>query len=196
MLLRITLPLVAPAIAFAAVLIFLLSLGEIGVPMYLRFPVYPVETLTQFAAFYDFRAATVAAAPLLLVTLVILGLQTRLHKRVLQLGRRTPRGEVVADCVRRLAVAAVRAGAGIRRRRGCDCRSALLSFNRPPLTPTGWRSRAPAIASCEASPSPRPARLCLPYSAFSGAISPSAGRFFFGGPMNGWRSSSSRCPDR
>jgi iron(III) transport system permease protein len=92
---RITLPLVAPAIAFAAVLIFLLALGEIGVPMYLRFPVYPVETLTQFAAFYDLRAAAVTAAPLLLVTLAILGLQTRLHKRVLQLGRRTPRGEAV-----------------------------------------------------------------------------------------------------
>ena len=95
MLARITLPLVAPAIAFAAVLIFLLALGEIGVPMYLRFPVYPVETLTQFAAFYDLRAATVTAAPLLLVTLAVLGLQTRLHKRVLQLGRRTPRGEAV-----------------------------------------------------------------------------------------------------
>jgi iron(III) transport system permease protein len=92
---RITLPLIAPAIAFAAVLIFLLSFGEIGVPMYLRFPVYPVETLTQFAAFYDLRAATVAAAPLLLVTLAVLGLQTRLHTRVLQLGRRTPRGEAV-----------------------------------------------------------------------------------------------------
>jgi iron(III) transport system permease protein len=49
--------------------------------------------LTQFAAFYDLRAATVAAAPLLLVTLAVLGLQTRLHSRVLQLGRRTPRGE-------------------------------------------------------------------------------------------------------
>jgi iron(III) transport system permease protein len=92
---RITLPLVAPAIAFAAVLIFLLALGEIGVPMYLRFAVYPVETLTQFAAFDDLRAATVTAAPLLLVTLAVLGLQTRLHKRVLQLGRRTPRGEAV-----------------------------------------------------------------------------------------------------
>jgi iron(III) transport system permease protein len=92
---RITLPLMAPAIAFAAVLILLLSLGEIGAPMYLRFSVYPVETLTQFAAFYDFRAATVAAAPLLLVTLIILGLQSRLQKRVLELGRRTPSGEPV-----------------------------------------------------------------------------------------------------
>ena len=87
-LLRITLPLMVPAISFAAGLIFLLSMGEISVPMYLRFPVYPVETLTQFAAFYDFRAANVAASPLFLVTLVILGLQTGVHKRVL-LGRRT-----------------------------------------------------------------------------------------------------------
>ena len=51
--------------------------------------------MTQFAAFYDFRAATVAAAPLLLVTLIVLGLQTGLHRRVLELGRRTPRGEAV-----------------------------------------------------------------------------------------------------
>jgi iron(III) transport system permease protein len=87
---RITLPLIAPAIGFAAMLIFLLALGEIGVPMYLHFPVYPVETLTQFAAFYDFRAATVAAAPLLVVTIIILGLQTGLQTRVLELGRRTP----------------------------------------------------------------------------------------------------------
>ena len=87
---RITLPLMFPAISFAAVLIFLLSIGEIGVPTYLRFPVYPVETLTQFAAFYDFRAANVAASPLFLLTLIILGLQTGLLRRVLQLGRHTP----------------------------------------------------------------------------------------------------------
>ena len=89
-LLRITLPLMIPAISFAAVLIFLLSIGEISVPMYLRFPVYPSRRSTQFAAFYDFRAANVAASPLFLLTLIILGLQTGLHKRLLQLGRRTP----------------------------------------------------------------------------------------------------------
>ena len=93
-LLRITLPLIVPAISFAAALIFLLSIGEISVPMYLRFPVYPVETLTQFAAFYDFRAANVAASPLFLLTLIILGLQTGLHRQVLQLGRRTPSAEM------------------------------------------------------------------------------------------------------
>jgi ABC-type Fe3+ transport system permease subunit len=90
---RITLPLVAPALAFVAVLIFLLALGEIGVPMYLRFSVYPVEVLTQFAAFYDFRSATIAAVPLFVLTLAIVGLQSGLYRRVLQLGRRTPSEE-------------------------------------------------------------------------------------------------------
>ncbi len=84
---RITLPLIAPAILFAAILIFLLTLGEVGVPAFLRYPVYASETLTQFAAFYDFAAATVAAIPLLLVTLALLVLQYRLHGRVLELGR-------------------------------------------------------------------------------------------------------------
>ena len=83
---RITLPLIAPAILFAAVLVFLLTLGEVGVPTYLRYPVYPVETLTQFAAFYDFSAATAAAIPLLLVTLAILALEyAMLHKQVSEL---------------------------------------------------------------------------------------------------------------
>ena len=74
---RITLPLIAPAILFAAVLVFLLTLGEVGVPTFLRYPVYPVEILTQFAAFYDFSAATVAAIPLLAITTVILALEIR-----------------------------------------------------------------------------------------------------------------------
>lgn len=83
---RITLPLIAPAIVFAAVLVFLLTLGEVGVPTYLRYPVYPVETLTQFAAFYDFSAATAAAMPLLFITLGILALENRLlHQRAAEL---------------------------------------------------------------------------------------------------------------
>lgn len=72
---RITLPLIARTILFATVLVFLLTLGEIGVPAYLRFPVYPAEILTQFAAFYDFGAATAAAIPLLIITLVGLALE-------------------------------------------------------------------------------------------------------------------------
>jgi iron(III) transport system permease protein len=83
---RITLPLIAPAILFAAALVFLLTLGEVGVPTFLRYPVYPVEILTQFAAFYDFSAATVAAIPLLAVTTVILALEIRfLHTSILEL---------------------------------------------------------------------------------------------------------------
>src|ERR1700730_3766595 len=74
---RITLPLIAPAILFAAVLVFLLTLGEVGVPIFLRYPVYPVEVLTQFAAFYDFKAATAAAIPMLIVTGMILVLEIR-----------------------------------------------------------------------------------------------------------------------
>ena len=72
---HITLPSIAPAILFAAILVFLLTLGEVGVPTYLRYRVYPVETLTQFAAFYDFSAATAAAIPLLAITLALLALE-------------------------------------------------------------------------------------------------------------------------
>ena len=53
----ITLPIIMPGILFGGILVFLLALGEVGVPMFLRYPVFPVETLTQFSAFYDFGAA-------------------------------------------------------------------------------------------------------------------------------------------
>jgi iron(III) transport system permease protein len=87
---RITLPLIAPAILFAAVLVFLLTLGEVGVPTFLRYPVYPIEILTQFAAFYDFSAATAAAIPMLIVTVMILVLEIRLlHTSVLELSAAT-----------------------------------------------------------------------------------------------------------
>jgi iron(III) transport system permease protein len=91
---RITLPLIAPAILFAAVLVFLLTLGEVGVPTFLRYPVYPLETLTQFAAFYDFSAATVAAIPMLAITVAILALEYRLlRNRALELRGATFGGE-------------------------------------------------------------------------------------------------------
>src|SRR3984893_15199315 len=87
---RITLPLIAPAILFAAVVVFLLTLGEVGVPTFLRYPVYPVEILTQFVAFYDFSAATAAAIPMLIVTAMILLLEIRLlHTTVLELSAAT-----------------------------------------------------------------------------------------------------------
>jgi iron(III) transport system permease protein len=88
---RVTLPLVLPGILFGGLLVFLLTLGEVGVPMFLRYPVYAVETLTQFSAFYDFGAATAAAMPLLLVTLLMLTLERRfLRAKVHNLRPSTP----------------------------------------------------------------------------------------------------------
>ncbi len=76
----ITLPIIWPGILFGAILVFLLTLGEVGVPMFLRYPVFPLETLTQFSAFYDFGAAAAAATPLLAVALLVLALE-RLYLR-------------------------------------------------------------------------------------------------------------------
>ncbi len=68
----ISLPLIFPAVMLSAMLIFLLVFGEFSVPNYLRFDVFPVESFTQFSAFYNFKAATAAAVPLVAVTLVLL----------------------------------------------------------------------------------------------------------------------------
>jgi len=76
----ITLPMIWPGILFGAILVFLLTLGEVGVPMFLRYRVFPVETLTQFSAFYDFGAAAAAATPLLAVALLVLTME-RLYLR-------------------------------------------------------------------------------------------------------------------
>lgn len=74
---HITLPLIFPGILFGGILVFLLAMGEVGVPMFLRYPVFPVETLVQFSAFYDFSAAAAASTPLLAVTLLVLTLERR-----------------------------------------------------------------------------------------------------------------------
>jgi iron(III) transport system permease protein len=68
----ITLPLIYPAILLSAILVFLLTFGEFSVPNFLRYEVFPVESFTQFSAFYNFKAATAAALPLAGVTLILL----------------------------------------------------------------------------------------------------------------------------
>ena len=70
-LLRITFPLIAPHIAAAALIVFVLALSEFGVPGLLRVNVFTTEVFTAFAALYDFGAATALALPLLLVTLIV-----------------------------------------------------------------------------------------------------------------------------
>ena len=68
----ITIPLILPGVLLSAMLVFLLSFGEFSVPNFLRYDVFPVESFTQFSAFYNFRAATAAALPLAAVTLILL----------------------------------------------------------------------------------------------------------------------------
>jgi len=72
---EITLPMIRPGLAWAALLIFLLAIGEFSVPMTLRYDVFPVEILTQFSAFYDFGAATAAAVPLAFFTVTVLSVE-------------------------------------------------------------------------------------------------------------------------
>ena len=68
---RISLPLIAPTVAAAALIIFVLALAEFGVPGLLRVRVFTTEVLTAFSALYDFGAATALAVPLLAVALIV-----------------------------------------------------------------------------------------------------------------------------
>ena len=67
---QITLPLIAPALAAATLMIFVLAISEFGAPGLLRINVFTTEVFTAFAALYDFGAATALALPLLLTTLI------------------------------------------------------------------------------------------------------------------------------
>src|SRR5204862_3122055 len=67
---RVTLPLAFPGIVFSMVLVFLLATGEFSVPSFLRYPVLPVLSFTQFTASYNFGAATAAAVPLAAIAFV------------------------------------------------------------------------------------------------------------------------------
>jgi iron(III) transport system permease protein len=68
---HITMRLAAPSIAAAALLIFVLSISEFGVPGLLRVRVFTTEVFTAFAALYDFGRATVMALPLLLLSMAV-----------------------------------------------------------------------------------------------------------------------------
>jgi iron(III) transport system permease protein len=74
---HITLPLAWPVLAFVGLIVFLLVAGEVGVPLLLHYSVYPAVTLTQFAAFYDFAAASASAVPLLAVALLFVIVEQR-----------------------------------------------------------------------------------------------------------------------
>jgi iron(III) transport system permease protein len=68
---RITLPLASPSVLAAALVIFVLSVSEFGVPGLLRVRVYTTEVFTAFAALYDFSRAVLLAVPLLVLCLLV-----------------------------------------------------------------------------------------------------------------------------
>jgi iron(III) transport system permease protein len=70
-LLRITLPLVAPVALAAALLVFVLAISEFGVPGLLRVRVYTTEVFTAFAALYDATRAVVLTLPLLALCAIV-----------------------------------------------------------------------------------------------------------------------------
>jgi iron(III) transport system permease protein len=71
---RITLPLAAPGISAAALVIFVLAVSEFSVPGLLQVRVYTTEVFTAFAALYDFTRAGVLAVPLLLLSAAVAAL--------------------------------------------------------------------------------------------------------------------------
>jgi iron(III) transport system permease protein len=88
---RITLPLIAPSVAAAALIIFALALSEFGVPGLLRARVFTTEIFTAFSALYDFGAATALAVPMLGLALAAGILARLLIGERLLVGRRGAR---------------------------------------------------------------------------------------------------------
>jgi iron(III) transport system permease protein len=83
-LVKIALPLIFPGIFLAAVLVFILSLGELTVPMFLRYDVFPVQTLVQFAAFYNFGYGTATALVLVIFVAFILVIEAFVSRKQYQ----------------------------------------------------------------------------------------------------------------
>jgi iron(III) transport system permease protein len=89
---RITLPLIAPSLVAAALVIFVLAISEFGAPGLLRVNVFTTEIFTAFSALYDFGAATALAIPLLAAALIAgAGAQFVIVERLL-VTRRSGRG--------------------------------------------------------------------------------------------------------
>ena len=72
---KITLPLIAPAILSSMMIVFVLSLSEFGIPSLLQVNVLTTQIFTQFSAFYNEKAATAIAFPLIVITFVLLILE-------------------------------------------------------------------------------------------------------------------------
>ena len=105
---RITLPLIAPSVIAAALIIFVLAVSEFGVPGLLRVRVYTTEVFTAFAALYDFSRAIALAVPLLVVCVVVAAVAAALlGDRLVATRRSLGVSPVVFDGWRRSATMAV-----------------------------------------------------------------------------------------
>lgn len=75
---RILLPLAWPAVAFAALIVFALSISEIGVPMFLRVRTYPAAVFTRLGGVsYAPGEAFALVLPLLVLALLLLFVERR-----------------------------------------------------------------------------------------------------------------------
>jgi iron(III) transport system permease protein len=105
---RITLPLIAPSVIAAALIIFVLAVSEFGVPGLLRVRVYTTEVFTAFAALYDFSRAIALAVPLLVLCVVVAAVAAALlGDRLIATRRSLGVSPVVFDRWRRSATLAV-----------------------------------------------------------------------------------------
>jgi iron(III) transport system permease protein len=86
---RITLPLAAPSVTAAALMIFVLAISEFGVPGLLQVRVYTTEVFTAFAALYDFSRAILLTLPLLLLCMIVAAAAATLLGERLVTTRRT-----------------------------------------------------------------------------------------------------------
>ena len=86
---RITLPLAAPSVIAAALMIFVLAVSEFGVPGLLQVRVYTTEVFTAFAALYDFGRAILLTVPLLLLCVIVAAASAALLGERLVATRRT-----------------------------------------------------------------------------------------------------------
>ncbi len=89
---HVTLPLAAPGIVAAALVVFVLAVSEFGVPGLLRVRVFTTEVFTAFAALYDFGRATVLALPLLILSIIVAATAAILTKDRLVVTRRGASG--------------------------------------------------------------------------------------------------------
>jgi iron(III) transport system permease protein len=86
---RITLPLVAPPILAASLVVFVLGISDFAVPGLLGVRVYTTESFTAFAALYDVSRAMVLALPLLFLCVGVASLASAVMHATPVVGRRT-----------------------------------------------------------------------------------------------------------